>query len=165
MSDRGAAGLWRLGLRPGDRALFQMRHYKELVYAFFACLKIGVIPICTLAAHRSREIGYLGKHARAKAHFVHAGDTARFDMVAFAQKAGEDELTVGEIGAFLAAQGLAKFKWPERIELVEELPMTTSGKVSKPLMRELIASKLRGENAHVVAWSGGRAAVRREAGE
>ncbi len=84
-SDRGAAALWRLGLRPGDRALFQMRNCTELVFAFFACLKIGVIPVCTLAAHRQREIGYLGVHAAAKAHFVHADDT-RFDMVAFARE-------------------------------------------------------------------------------
>ena len=31
-TDRGAAALWRLGLRPTDRALFQMRNCKELVY-------------------------------------------------------------------------------------------------------------------------------------
>jgi non-ribosomal peptide synthetase component E (peptide arylation enzyme) len=47
----------------------------------------------------------------------------------------------------LGEKGLAKFKCPERIELVEELPMTTSGKVSKPLMREIIAAKLKAESA------------------
>jgi acyl-coenzyme A synthetase/AMP-(fatty) acid ligase len=29
---------------------------------------------------------------------------------------------------------------------VHELPMTTSGKVSKPLMREIIANKLKAES-------------------
>ena len=85
LSDRGAAALWRLGLRPADRALFQMRNCRELVIAFFSCLKIGVIPICTLAAHREQEIGYLGRHASAKAHFVH-GDDERFDMIGFAAR-------------------------------------------------------------------------------
>ncbi|WP_197277193.1 AMP-binding protein [Sphingomonas profundi] len=84
ITDRGAAALHRLGLRPGDRALFQMRNCKELVYAVFACLKLGVIPVCTLAAHRAQEIGYLGNHSAAKLHFVHADDF-RFDMVAFAR--------------------------------------------------------------------------------
>jgi 2,3-dihydroxybenzoate-AMP ligase len=81
---RGAAALWRLGLRPTDRALFQIRNSPELVQAFFSCLKIGVIPICTLAAHREQEITYIGKHAAAKAHFVH-GDDSRLDMVSFAR--------------------------------------------------------------------------------
>lgn len=85
ISDRGAAALWRIGLRPTDRALFQMRNCRELVFAFFSCLKIGVIPICTLAAHREQEIGYLGRHASAKVHFIH-GDDERFDMVDFATK-------------------------------------------------------------------------------
>jgi 2,3-dihydroxybenzoate-AMP ligase len=81
---RGAAALWRLGLRPTDRALFQIRNSREMVQAFFSCLKIGVIPICTLAAHREQEITYIGNHAAAKAHFVH-GDDSRFDMVSFAR--------------------------------------------------------------------------------
>ncbi len=85
ITNRGAAGLWRLGLRPTDRVLFQMRNCLELVYAFLSCLKIGVIPVCTLAAHREAEIGYIGNHAGAKAHFVH-GDDSRFDTVAFAQE-------------------------------------------------------------------------------
>jgi len=84
VTDRGAAALWRLGLRPTDRVLFQMRNCKELVCAFFSCLKIGVIPVCTLAAHRDQEIGYIGRHTEAKAHFVH-GDDSRFDLVEFAR--------------------------------------------------------------------------------
>ena len=84
-SDLGAAALWRLGLRSGDRALFQIRNCKETVVAFLACLKLGVIPVCTLAAHRQREIGYLGVHSQAKAHFIHADDP-RFDMAAFARE-------------------------------------------------------------------------------
>jgi non-ribosomal peptide synthetase component E (peptide arylation enzyme) len=80
---RGAAALWHLGLRPKDRVLFQIRNSPELVQAFFSCLKIGVIPICTLVAHREQEITYIGNHAAAKAHFVH-GDDSRFDMVGFA---------------------------------------------------------------------------------
>src|SRR5882672_11037193 len=84
LTTRGAAALWRLGLRPTDRALFQMRNSPELVQAFFSCLKIGVIPICTLPAHREQEITYIGNHAAAKVHFVH-GDDSRFDMVSFAR--------------------------------------------------------------------------------
>lgn len=82
-SDRAAAALHRLGLRAGDSVLFQVRNCKEIVFAFLACLKLGVIPICTLAAHREAEIRYLGNHAKAKAHFIHSDDP-RFDMAEFA---------------------------------------------------------------------------------
>jgi non-ribosomal peptide synthetase component E (peptide arylation enzyme) len=98
ISDRAAAALWRLGLRPTERALFQMRNCKELIYAFVGCLKIGVIPVCTLAAHREQEIAYLGNHAEARIHFVH-GDDARFDMVGFALKMQPAMRTVGHIVA------------------------------------------------------------------
>ncbi len=60
---------------------------------------------------------------------------------------GAAPLSLGEVGQYLEGQGLAKFKWPERIEIVEDLPMTSSNKVSKPIMREIIAKKLRDEAA------------------
>src|SRR5580693_3465940 len=39
LTTRGAAALWRLGLRPTDRVLFQMRNSRELGQSFFSCLK------------------------------------------------------------------------------------------------------------------------------
>ncbi|RII83267.1 AMP-binding protein [Neopusillimonas maritima] len=48
---------------------------------------------------------------------------------------------------FLAAQGLAKFKCPERIEIVDAFPVTRVGKVDKALMRQDIAQKLERENS------------------
>jgi acyl-CoA synthetase (AMP-forming)/AMP-acid ligase II len=56
---------------------------------------------------------------------------------------GAPAIGVPELGAFLEAEGLAKFKWPERIEIVGEFPMTSSGKLSKPLLREAIIAKMR----------------------
>jgi non-ribosomal peptide synthetase component E (peptide arylation enzyme) len=43
---------------------------------------------------------------------------------------------------FLAARGVARFKWPERIEIVDELPLTNVGKVRKSELRRDIAEKL-----------------------
>jgi 2,3-dihydroxybenzoate-AMP ligase len=82
-SDRLAAGLLKLGLRPTDRVLFQLGNSHELVIGLIACFKAALIPVCTLAAHREHEISYLAKHSGAKLHFV-AGDDAKFDDVAFA---------------------------------------------------------------------------------
>ena len=57
------------------------------------------------------------------------------------------EPTVMEIGEFLKNQGLAKFKWPERIEAMTELPLTKAGKLNKPALKELITQKLNAEKA------------------
>lgn len=54
----------------------------------------------------------------------------------------DDPLTFEEMVAFLDEQGIAKQKLPERLEIVEELPMTASGKVQRYKLREDIADKL-----------------------
>ncbi|MES2973681.1 MAG: AMP-binding protein [Pseudomonadota bacterium] len=82
-TDRLAAAFLQLGLKPLDRVIFQLANCNELVLGFIGCLKAGLIPVCTLAAHREQEIGYLGRHAAARMHFVQ-GDDAKFDDVAFA---------------------------------------------------------------------------------
>jgi len=56
ITDRCAAAFLRLGLRPFDRVLFQIANCKELLFSFIGCLKAGLIPVCTLPAHREREI-------------------------------------------------------------------------------------------------------------
>jgi len=40
---------------------------------------------------------------------------------------------------------IAKFKLPERLELVPELPVSTFGKVSKKQLAETVAKKLEAE--------------------
>jgi 2,3-dihydroxybenzoate-AMP ligase len=39
----------------------------------------------------------------------------------------------------MAAAGVAKFKWPERLELIAELPVTKIGKLDKKALRDLLA--------------------------
>ncbi|HSV44565.1 MAG TPA: AMP-binding protein [Ramlibacter sp.] len=85
LTDRLGAALLGLGLRPLDRVIFQIGNCSELVFALVACLKTGLIPVCTLAAHREQEIGYLGRHANARLHLVQ-GDDPKFDDVAFARR-------------------------------------------------------------------------------
>jgi non-ribosomal peptide synthetase component E (peptide arylation enzyme) len=49
--------------------------------------------------------------------------------------------------AFLEQEGVAKFKWPERIEIVSEFPVTASGKLSKVLLRNGLLERLQGEKS------------------
>jgi non-ribosomal peptide synthetase component E (peptide arylation enzyme) len=84
-TDRFAAALIRLGLEPLERVLFQVGNCTEFVFSFVGCLKAGLIPVCTLPAHREREIEYLGCHSDARAHIVQ-DDDPKFDLPAFALK-------------------------------------------------------------------------------
>jgi len=54
-------------------------------------------------------------------------------------------LTLKELVDFLIAKEMAKFKLPERIEVVREFPVSTFGKVSKKVLAEMIAQKLESE--------------------
>jgi 2,3-dihydroxybenzoate-AMP ligase len=56
-------------------------------------------------------------------------------------------LTFPELVTFLQAQHIAKFKLPERLEVVESFPLTNVGKVSKKDLREDIARKLAAERS------------------
>ena len=56
--------------------------------------------------------------------------------------AADPTLSVEEVQAWMRAAGLAKPKWPERIEIVDTFPMTASGKVKKFRLREWIAARL-----------------------
>lgn len=50
--------------------------------------------------------------------------------------------TLAEITAFLDGRGLAKQKFPERLEIVSSLPRTPSGKIQKYILRREIADKV-----------------------
>jgi cyclohexanecarboxylate-CoA ligase len=48
-------------------------------------------------------------------------------------------LDLAEVSQFLGEQGMAKQYWPERLELVPEMPRTPSGKIQKFRLREMAA--------------------------
>jgi len=41
----------------------------------------------------------------------------------------------------MAAAGLARFKWPERLEVVAELSVTKMGKLDKKALRDMLAGR------------------------
>ena len=63
---------------------------------------------------------------------------------------GEEPPTLAEIVRFLDGHQVAKHKFPERVEIVSEFPMTPSGKIQKYRLRKLVEERLAAE-------SGGRA--------
>jgi non-ribosomal peptide synthetase component E (peptide arylation enzyme) len=83
-SESVAASLLNMGLKPSDRALFQVGTTKEFFTAFFGCMKAGVVPVCTLPQYRLSEMRHFAEITSAKAMFVQANITPSFDQVAFA---------------------------------------------------------------------------------
>jgi acyl-CoA synthetase (AMP-forming)/AMP-acid ligase II len=61
---------------------------------------------------------------------------------AFVVLARGESLTLADVQQWMASAGVAKPKWPERLEQVEALPMTASGKVQKFRLREMLAARL-----------------------
>jgi salicylate---[aryl-carrier protein] ligase len=57
-------------------------------------------------------------------------------------RTGREAPEVKGLGKFLEKKGLAKFKFPERIELVDAFPVTRVGKLDKAELRRHIAEKL-----------------------
>jgi 2,3-dihydroxybenzoate-AMP ligase len=51
-------------------------------------------------------------------------------------------LTLPELVAFLHTHEIAKFKLPERLEVLADFPVSTFGKVSKKALGEMVAAKL-----------------------
>ena len=47
-----------------------------------------------------------------------------------------------QVAAFLRERGLAAYKIPDRLELVDTLPQTSVGKVSKKTLRQMLEQKL-----------------------
>jgi non-ribosomal peptide synthetase component E (peptide arylation enzyme) len=58
---------------------------------------------------------------------------------------GHQAPDVKELAQFLIGRGLAKYKCPERVESLEEFPLTRVGKVDKPAMKRRIAQMLEQE--------------------
>ncbi|MFF2113082.1 (2,3-dihydroxybenzoyl)adenylate synthase [Rhodococcus koreensis] len=84
-TDEIAAGLIGLGLRRLDPVIFQLTNRLETVLAWYGCIKAGLVPVATLAAHRMHEIGHVSRTVGAVAHVVEAG-LPTFDLVDFARE-------------------------------------------------------------------------------
>jgi 2,3-dihydroxybenzoate-AMP ligase len=56
-------------------------------------------------------------------------------------------LTLKELVAFLMEKEIAKFKLPERLEVLADFPVSTFGKVSKKALAETVSKKLSEDKA------------------
>ena len=89
--------------------------------------------------------GALLKHPSVGSVAIVAMPDDRLGEKACAYVVPRGEVTLQAIREFLQAQQIAPTYWPERLELIDELPMTASGKVQKFRLRAMIAETLNAE--------------------
>lgn len=83
-----ARSLLGLGLRPPERVLVQLPNVPEFIYLYYACAKVGLIPVMALPAHRFSEISYLAEFSEAAAYAVPASFRG-FDYLQLAREVRE----------------------------------------------------------------------------
>ena len=72
--DRTAAGLWGLGIRPGDRVGMWATSCAEWVYLQIATARIGAILVNVNPAYRAHDLAYILERSEMKALFLHERD-------------------------------------------------------------------------------------------
>jgi len=83
---RIALQMIELGVQTYDRVILQLFNVPELVYIYYACMKIGAIPISSLPTHRWSEIKYIADESKARVHIIPAGTVRDFNYEEFAEK-------------------------------------------------------------------------------
>jgi cyclohexanecarboxylate-CoA ligase len=52
------------------------------------------------------------------------------------------DLDLAGVSDFLSGTGMAKQKYPERLEIIDDFPRTAAGKIRKNVLRDRIVDKL-----------------------
>ena len=84
--NRLAYQLTSMGVKTYDPVIVQLFNGPDILYLFYACFKIGAIPICSLPTHRWAEIHLFAQMTDAKVHVIPAGVVQDFDYEAFADE-------------------------------------------------------------------------------
>lgn len=95
-ADGAATRLRALGLRPDDRVVMVLPNCWEFVVLTLAFLRLGVIPVMALPAHRRQEVAGVAEQAEAVALVV-AGQTRDFDHQALAHEIAAESPTVRHV--------------------------------------------------------------------
>jgi long-chain acyl-CoA synthetase len=112
--DRFATGLTQLGIKKGDRILLYLTNSVQLVIAFLAAQKIGVVVILVSPIYTSHEIEYMIKDSGAETVICH--DT-NFGYV-------KEVLPKTELKHIITTNLLDLVSWPKRLvaKLFDKVP-------------------------------------------
>ncbi|GAA4914588.1 class I adenylate-forming enzyme family protein [Streptomyces coeruleoprunus] len=86
-AERTAAGLWRMGVRPGTVVAWQLPTRIETVVLSLALARVGAVQTPVIPFHRDRETRFALRESRA-AFFAVPGEWRGFDHTAMAARLG-----------------------------------------------------------------------------
>ena len=129
-----AAGGW---FRTGDLAAMDSDGYVRITGRVKDIVNRGGIKI-----NPADIEALLDKHPKvARAAIVAMPDAVLGEKAClFVSLAGEEAPTLDEICAYLADNDVAKMKWPERLEIIAEMPLTPTRKIAKASLAERLRS-------------------------
>jgi len=119
--DRLSLGMIKSGINPLDRVLVQLPNWNEFIFAYFACQKIGAIPVLMIERHRQFEIDRLLKITGATAWIV-PKKTHKFDFEPMISDVLKDHPEIKQVITVRGKIDGTVFKSLE--ELIEENPLT-----------------------------------------
>lgn len=119
--DRLAVGMIHLGVRSLDRVLIQLPNWNEFVFAYFACQKIGAIPVLLIDRYRKFEIDRLLKITGATAWIV-PKNTHKFDFIPMICDVLTDHPEIKQVITVRGKSDRTDFRSME--ELIEENELT-----------------------------------------
>jgi non-ribosomal peptide synthetase component E (peptide arylation enzyme) len=149
LSESLAASLIEIGLRPGDRAIFQVGSVKEIIVALFGCFKASVIPVCTLPQYREIEIGQLTELSGAKAYFVQGDFSSAFDLIAFARRMMKEHRSLTTLIVVRGKAGADEFGLAELASRYERKDARAKTQAVDPLPGDVALFQLSGGSTGV----------------
>ena len=112
----------------------------------FQVLIIGTPEIDNLASRAHfNDAGREAADARHRAE-LYPGAELGERVCVFVVPAPEADITLAAVRDSMAAAGVARFKWPERLEIVNEFPISPAGKILRRALRARIAQQLQSES-------------------
>jgi len=143
-----------LGLERDDRVIVQLPSSWQFVVQTLTCLRLGIVLVMALVAHPEHELTYLAELSEAVAIAV-PDQIKSFDHQDLAETVADRTpslRTVLVMGDQMRAMGVAAFKLPEHLVVVDRLPLTKVGKIDKKALRDHVAALA----AHAPQEPGGR---------
>lgn len=119
--DRLSIGMIKLGINPLDRVLVQLPNWNEFIFAYFACQKIGAIPVLMIERYRQFEIDRLLKITGAT-YWIVPKKTHKFDFQPMISDVLKDHPEIKQVITVRGKIDGPVFKSLE--ELVEENQLT-----------------------------------------
>ena len=132
IAERLAIGLHSSGIRPLDRVMIQLPNWMEFVYAYFACQKIGAIPVLLIDRYRQYDIGHLARLSGATAWIV-PQQYKKTDFIPIIQDVRREHPQIKQV---ITVRGDGSLKSCHSLEtLIKENPLTQAGRQQLAALR------------------------------